>query len=96
MCLAVPGLVVDVFSMEPPFAAGMVEFAGVRRNVSLSCVPEAKAGDYVLVHAGVAIACINAEEAARVLRDLESIGSVEELEVEANDTFPAHEMNGSY
>ena len=78
MCLAVPGKVVEVLEGQPPFAAGLVEFAGVRRNVSLACVPEAREGDYVLVHAGVAITLINAAEAARVLKALEELDLGEE------------------
>jgi hydrogenase expression/formation protein HypC len=73
VCLAVPGLVVEVTETEPTFAAGLVEFAGVRRNVSFACVPDARPGDYVLVHAGLAISRINAEEAERVLKALEEL-----------------------
>jgi hydrogenase expression/formation protein HypC len=78
VCLAVPGLVVEVSADAPPFAVGLVEFAGVRRDVCLACVPEVRPGDYVLVHAGVAIARIDEAEAARVLAALEEIGLVEE------------------
>ena len=78
MCLAVPGKVVELLEAAPPFAAGLVEFAGVRRHVSLACVPEAREGDYVLVHAGVAITLINAAEAARVLKALEELDLGEE------------------
>lgn len=80
MCLAIPGKVVEVFEMKPPFGAGMVEFAGVRRKVSLACVPDAREGDYVLVHAGVAIACIDEVEAAEVLATLEQIDLADEFE----------------
>ena len=73
MCLAVPGKIVELFDAQPPFTAGLVEFAGVRRSVSLACVPEAREGDYVLVHAGVAITCIDSAEAARVLEALEQL-----------------------
>ena len=79
MCLAVPGKVVVLLDAQPPFAAGLVEFAGVRRQVSLACVPEAREGDYVLVHAGVAIACIDSAEAARVLEALEQLDLGEEF-----------------
>lgn len=78
MCLAVPGLVIEVETREPPFAAGLVEFAGVRRSVSLACVPDAQPGDYVLVHAGVAITRIDEAEAARVLDALEQLDFDEE------------------
>lgn len=80
MCLAVPGLVVEVVGDEPTFATGLVEFAGVRRSVSLACVPEAQPGDYVLVHAGLAISRINAEEAAKVLKALEEMELMDEEE----------------
>jgi hydrogenase expression/formation protein HypC len=73
VCLAVPGLVVEIEIIEPPFAAGLVEFAGVRRSVSLACVPDAQPGDYVLVHAGVAITRIDEAEAARVLAALDEL-----------------------
>ena len=79
MCLAVPGKVVELLDAPPPFAAGLVEFAGVRRQVSLACVPEAREGDYVLVHAGVAITRIDSAEAARVLEALEQLDLGEEF-----------------
>jgi len=78
MCLAVPGQVVELLEAQPPFNAALVEFAGVRRQVSLACVPEAAAGDYVLVHAGVAISRIDAAEATKVLAALEELELDEE------------------
>ena len=78
MCLAVPGQVVELLEAQPPFNAALAEFAGVRRQVSLACVPEAAAGDYVLVHAGVAISRIDAAEATKVLAALEELELDEE------------------
>ena len=79
MCLAVPGKVVSRLDAQPPFAAGLVEFAGARRQVSLACVPEAREGDYVLVHAGIAITCLDAAEAAKTLEALEQLDLGEEV-----------------
>ena len=79
MCLAIPGKVVELLDAEPPFTAAVVEFGGVRRQVSLACVPEASNGVYVLVHAGVAISRINAAEAAKVLAALEQLDLDEEF-----------------
>jgi hydrogenase expression/formation protein HypC len=79
MCLAIPGKLVELVDAEPPFTAGVVEFGGVRRQVSLACVPEALPGDYVLVHAGVAISRIDAAEAAKVLAALEELDLDEEF-----------------
>lgn len=73
MCLAVPGKLTEWIEHEPPFAEGIVEFAGIRRRTNLACVPEVRVGDFVLVHAGVAISRIEADEAARILKTLEEI-----------------------
>jgi hydrogenase expression/formation protein HypC len=82
MCLAIPGKVVEIVEAKPPFTAGLVEFAGVKRRVNLACVPDAREGDYVLVHAGVAITCINETEAVRILDGLR------ELELGEDDIPP--------
>lgn len=55
VCLAVPGRVVALTSPEYPWRSGVVDFSGNRVPVSLALVPEAQIGDYVLIHAGVAI-----------------------------------------
>jgi hydrogenase expression/formation protein HypC len=89
MCLAIPGQVVELLEVEPPFTAALVEFAGVRRQVSLACVPDATTGDYVLVHAGVAISRINAAEAAKVLAALEQLNLNEEFP-DQPDVVPIH------
>jgi hydrogenase expression/formation protein HypC len=73
MCLAVPGKIVELLEAEPPFAAAVVEFDGVRREVSVACVPEAAEGDFVMVHAGIAISRVNADEAARILETLREL-----------------------
>lgn len=87
MCLGIPGEVVEVHD-DAGLRFGKVRFAGVSRDVCLECLPEAKVGDYVLVHVGFAIARIDAEEAARTYRILEELGEAEEalaagLEAEA-------------
>ena len=74
MCLAVPGRVVKWLEREPPFAQATVEFAGVRRTVSMDCVLDAAEDDYVLVHAGVAISSLSAHDAQIVLQTLAELG----------------------
>lgn len=51
-------------------ASADVEFDGIRRVCQMACVPEAAIGDYVLVHAGVAIVRIDAAEAERTIAEL--------------------------
>lgn len=70
MCLAVPGKLVRWLDRDPVFARAEIEFAGIRRVCHMACVPEAAEGEFVLVHAGVAITRIDTEEAHRVLADL--------------------------
>jgi hydrogenase expression/formation protein HypC len=79
MCLGIPGKLVERTGGEVP--SGVVEFAGVRREVCLACVPEAVCGDYVIVHAGLAISRVDEDEARRVfelVRQLEP-GAVDEI-----------------
>ncbi len=73
MCLGVPGRVVRWIEREPPFARAEVEFDGVRRECNLACVPEAREGDYVIVHAGIAISQLDEEAAQKLLADLRSL-----------------------
>ncbi|MEC4895061.1 MAG: HypC/HybG/HupF family hydrogenase formation chaperone [Oscillatoria sp. PMC 1051.18] len=74
MCLAVPGKIVTI--LENPqnnselLRKGKVSFGGVFKEVSLAYVPEAKVGDYVIVHVGFALSILDPEEAQRTLRDL--------------------------
>lgn len=73
MCLAVPGQVLRWLDRDPLFARAEVEFAGVRRVCHMSCVPDAVEGEFVIVHAGVAISRIDQTEAERLLDDLRDL-----------------------
>ena len=55
------------------------EIAGVRRRVSIALTPEAKLGDYVLLHTGYAIGVIDEAEAEETLKLLEEIASLSEV-----------------
>lgn len=70
MCLAVPGEVLSIEGEDELTRQGRVAFGGVVKQVNLAYVPEAAIGDYVLVHAGCAIATIDPVEAHRTLRYL--------------------------
>jgi hydrogenase expression/formation protein HypC len=88
MCLAVPGKIVELLDTEPPFAAAIVEFGGICREVSVACVPEAVKGDYVMVHAGIAISRVDADEAARVLETLSELNLDEPQDESPRSTLP--------
>lgn len=76
MCLAVPGKILEMRDD----AQAAVDMMGATRSVSVRLTPDAKVGDFVLVHAGFAIEVIDAEQAREtieVLRDLEELEAEE-------------------
>ncbi len=82
MCLAIPGVILDLQQPENDpdglFRSGRVEFEGTVRQVGLALVPEAGVGDWVIVHAGVAIACLQEDEALQTLADVRQLQALEE------------------
>jgi hydrogenase expression/formation protein HypC len=71
MCLATPGVILTITTAEPTptgpqiedpeaslWRSAEVDFGGVRQQVSLACLPEARVGDRVLVHVGVALSLV--------------------------------------
>jgi len=69
MCLAIPALIKQIDGQQAE-----VDIDGVSREVSLQLTPEAKVGDYVLLHTGYAISIIDAAEAAETLKLLKELG----------------------
>jgi hydrogenase expression/formation protein HypC len=75
MCLAVPGRLEKVtIELDETFRIGIVSFEGITKEVNLALVPEAKEGDYLLVHVGAAIGIIDEEEAKRTMEVLKQMG----------------------
>jgi hydrogenase expression/formation protein HypC len=83
MCLAVPGKIVTIV-VEEHFGLrrGKVDFGGIRKEVCLDYTPEARIGDYVMVHVGFALSIVNEEEAYRVFEALRELDLLEDLEME--------------
>jgi hydrogenase expression/formation protein HypC len=79
MCLAIPGQILSIEGADELTRQGRVAFGGVVKVVNLAYAPEAAIGDYVLVHAGFAIAIIDAGEAVRTLEYLTRIEAEELL-----------------
>jgi len=78
MCLAVPGRLVAISGEDGLARSGRVDFGGVVKTVSLALVPEAREGDYVLVHVGFALTRVDQAEAQRVLDALAQIDGLGE------------------
>ena len=82
-CLAIPGRLIER-AEENGLRMGKVDFGGTRKTVCLEHVPDARLGDYVLVHVGFALARIDEAEAQRVfevLRELDQLGELRRPEV---------------
>ena len=77
MCLAVPGQILTIQGDDPLFRSGRVSFAGIVKQVNLSCVAEAKPGDYVLVHVGMALSIVDEKEAQEIFGYLKEIGDLD-------------------
>ncbi len=74
MCLAVPVKVISVQGNDAE-----VEIGGVKRRVSIVLTPEARVGDYVLLHTGYAINVVNEAEAQETLKILEEMANLDEV-----------------
>lgn len=76
MCLGVPGKISEIYEKDN-MKMGKVDFGGVVRETCLDFVPEAKIGDYTIIHVGFAISLISEEEALKtldMLREIDQIG----------------------
>ena len=71
MCLGVPGRILSF--EEGELRLGRVAFGAVVKEVSLAFVPEAKVGEYVVVHAGMALDVIDEAAARHVFQVLEEL-----------------------
>jgi len=76
MCLAVPGRIVTILEEENlGLRRGRVNFGGILKEVRLDYIPEARVGDYVLVHVGFALTVVDEHEAQRVFEALHEIAT---------------------
>lgn len=63
MCLAIPALIVSIDDDR----LATVDIMGVTRTASIDLTPQAKVGDYILVHAGFAIEVVDAHYAQETI-----------------------------
>ena len=77
MCLGIPGKIIEAYETDG-LRMGKVDFEGVIRESCLAYVPEAKVGDYILVHVGFALNTISEAEARETLKLLREIADLDE------------------
>lgn len=88
MCLAIPGKILST-SGEDIARSARVDFGGIVREVNLCYVPDAKVGDYVIVHVGFALSVVDEAEANQVfayLKEMGELGELAELSVDPLET----------
>ena len=83
MCLAIPGKIVSIEG-DDIMRTARVDFGGVVKQVNLAYAPDAKVGEYALVHVGFAISVIDEEEALNVLAHFEALGAIDAELAEAD------------
>jgi hydrogenase expression/formation protein HypC len=69
MCLAVPARIESIDGEN-----AIVSLAGTRSRVVLSLTPQARVGEYVLVHAGYAITVVDEADALETFAILREMG----------------------
>jgi len=77
MCLAVPGKIIEIFERSG-LQMGKIDFGGVYREACLAYVPEAKLGDYTVIHVGFALNLLSEAEALETLTMLKEIADINE------------------
>ena len=79
MCLGVPGKILRIYE-DNSIKMSEVDFNGVTMKVCLETTPQAKVGDYVIVHAGFAINLLEESDALETLSMLDEIAKLGEQE----------------
>ena len=77
MCLGVPGRIVEI-QEKNGLKMAKVDFGGIFREACLDYVPEAKVGEYCVIHVGFAISILSEAEAMETLDLLKQISNFEE------------------
>jgi len=86
MCLAVPGKIVSIHEDDPPeIRRAKADFGGIQREVCLAYTPEARLGDYILVHVGFALSVVDEAEAQRIF---DTIREMDEMAQAGEDESP--------
>jgi hydrogenase expression/formation protein HypC len=88
MCLAIPGKLTSITGDDPLSRTGKVDFGGILKEINLAYVPEAKVGNYVVVHVGFAISIVDEDEANTVFEYLRKMDELTELEPESAEHKP--------
>jgi len=76
MCLAIPGKITEIYQKDS-LRMAKIDFGGITKETCLAYTPEAKVGDYVLIHVGFAISLMDEEEAQETLKLIREVAEFE-------------------
>ena len=78
MCLGVPGKIIEIYEKQG-LKMATVDFSGVKREACIEHLPEAKVGNYAIIHVGFAISLLSEQEAQEsmdLLREILEAGKL--------------------
>jgi hydrogenase expression/formation protein HypC len=75
MCLGIPGRIQEIYDDHGTKMA-KVDFGGVSREVCIEVIPDAKPGDWTIIHAGFALNLLSEEEAQETLDILQQMAEL--------------------
>jgi len=76
MCLGIPGKITVIYQKDSLRMAKM-DFGGIIKEACLEYTPEAKVGDYALIHVGFALSLMDEEEARETLKLIRTVAEIE-------------------
>jgi hydrogenase expression/formation protein HypC len=75
MCLGIPGKIVELYE-QGGLKMAKIDFGGVQREACMEAAPEAKVGEYAIIHAGFALNILSEEDALETLRLMNELGQL--------------------
>jgi hydrogenase expression/formation protein HypC len=77
MCLGIPGKIIELYEANGMKMA-KVDFGGVIQEVCMEYLPEARVGDYTIVHVGFGLSILDEQEAAETMELLRQVEAMAE------------------
>ena len=76
MCLGIPGKIIDIYQKDD-LRMGQLDFGGILKEACLAYTPEARVGDYALIHVGFAISLMDEDEAMQTLKLIQDMTALD-------------------
>ncbi len=77
MCLGIPGKITEIYEKDS-LKMAKIDFGGVVKEACLAYTPEAKVGEYALIHVGFAISLMDEEEARETLKLIKEVAELDD------------------